>query len=169
MVHTAATLPGMSAPTPPPAFDPLTAYHEAGHAVMALLLGRQVHKVSVRPNASRLGQCEFRKGVQRPSDDFIETEILIALAGAAAEAHHAGEPDWAGAGRDLRAVRQLAILRAGERGAERLEKRLFQKATYLLADDQAWAAVERIAAELLKTGEISGRAARHFFEEATRE
>lgn len=150
-------------------FDPLTAYHEAGHAVMALICGRPVHKVSVRPNATRLGQCEFRKGVQRPSDDWIESEILIALAGAAAEELHVGSPDWGGAGRDLLAVRKLAALRAGERGAERLSKRLYQKATYTLSGEAEWAAVSRIALELLKTGEISGRAAAHFYAEAMRE
>ena len=150
-------------------FDLLTAYHEAGHAVMALICGRPVHKVSVRPNATRLGQCEFKKGVQRPSDDWIETVILIALAGAAAEELHAGTPDWRGAGRDLLAVRKLAALRAGERGAERLSKRLYQKATYTLSDEQSWAAVERVALELMKAGEISGRAATHFYAEATRE
>ena len=153
--------------TPP--FDELTAFHEAGHAVMALICGRPVHKVSVRPNATRLGQCEFKKGVQRPSDDWVETEILIALAGAAAEELHAGTPDWHGAGRDLLAVRKLAASRAGERGAERLSKRLYQKALYLLGDEAAWAAVARLAAELVRLGEVSGRAATHFYAEAVRE
>ena len=30
--------------------DEVTAYHEAGHAVIALALGRTVHKVSALPN-----------------------------------------------------------------------------------------------------------------------
>jgi hypothetical protein len=37
-----------------------------------------------------------------------------------------------------------------------------------LAQDENWRAVERIAAELLRAGSISGRAARHIFEEACR-
>jgi hypothetical protein len=39
----------------------------------------------------------------------------------------------------------------------------------MLADEATWRAVELIAAELLKHGVISGRAARHLFEQANRE
>ena len=132
MLHTRSKLSRMSDETELPTFDPVTAYHEAGHAVVALSLGRPVHKVSVLPNAERLGQCEFRKGVQRPSDDFIETEILIALAGAVAEARFTGAYDWAGARQDLRTVRKLALMRASERAVERLERRMLAKTENVL-------------------------------------
>ena len=69
---------------------------------------------------------------------------------------------------DLLHVRRLAVQRAGERRAERLERRLLAKAEHLLSDDGHWRAVELIAAELLRRGEISGRAARHLFEESRR-
>ena len=147
----------------PPA-DLATAYHEAGHAVVALLLNRPVHRVTVRPNADRLGQCEFKKGVVRPSDDWLETEILIALAGLAAEARFTGSYARDGAERDLRYARKLALQRAGERSLDRFERRMIQKVENLLADDGPWRAVELIAAELRRHGTISGRAARHFFE-----
>ena len=39
----------------------------------------------------------------------------------------------------------------------------------LLDDENVWLAVERIAAELLLQGEISGRQARHLYEECARE
>ena len=44
-----------------------TSYHEAGHAVMAISLGRLVHKVTIVPGKSqfgdtRLGACEMQKG-----------------------------------------------------------------------------------------------------------
>lgn len=149
-----------------PTHDPATAYHEAGHAVIALALDRPVHRVSVLPNRDRLGQCEFGKGVARPSDDWIEREILIALAGLAAEARHTGTYGFAEADRDLRHVRRLVLQRASPRQAERLERRLLAKVEYLLADDGHWRAVERIAAELMKLGVISGRAARHLFDRA---
>lgn len=143
-----------------------TAYHEAGHAVVALSLGRPVHGVSVLPNRNRLGMCEFRKGVFRPSEDWIEREILIALGGIAAEAIHTGAYAWEEAERDLRYVRDLSRGRAGPRQAERLERRLLAKAEHLLAKPLAWQAVELIAAELLKCGEISGRTARSLYERA---
>ena len=150
--------------TGPQPHDPATAYHEAGHAVVALALDRPVHRVSVLPNRERLGQCEFRKGVVRPSDDWLEREILIALAGLAAEARHTGTYGYEEAERDLRYVRRLVLQRTSERQAERLERRLLAKVEYLLADEGHWRAVELIAAELLKHGVISGRAARHLFE-----
>jgi ATP-dependent Zn protease len=152
---------------PPP--DEATAYHEAGHAVVALSLGRPVHKVSALPTRDRLGWCEFRKGVFRPSEDWLERELLIALAGLAAEARLTGTYDHDAAGRDLRYVRGLARQRASERSIARLERRMLAKVENLLADDGHWKAVELIAAELVKHGEISGRAARHFYEQGQRD
>lgn len=152
---------------PPPSFDEATAYHEAGHAVVALALDRPVHRVSVLPNRERLGQCEFAKGRFRPTEDWIEREILIALAGLAAEARHSGSYGWEEAERDLRYVRKLTVQRAGPRAAERLERRMLAKTENILADDGHWRAVELIAAELMKVGVISGRAARHLFDRGT--
>src|SRR3954469_18994985 len=152
----------------PPAqpYDEATAYHEAGHAVVALALDRPVHRVSVLPNRDRSGQCEFGKGVFRPSEDWLEREILIALAGVAAEARRTGTYAWDEADRDLRYARRLLLQRASERSLERHERRMLAKVEHLLADEGHWRAVERIAAELLKQGVISGRAARHLFEQA---
>ena len=93
-----------------------TAYHEAGHAVMALALGRDVQRISVRPNQLRLGQCEIKKGRFRPAKDAVETEILILLGGLAAETRQMGHYDSAGAAQDLRDVRSLTQMRAGASG-----------------------------------------------------
>ena len=149
-----------------PSQDEATAYHEAGHAVVALALGRPVHSVSILPDREHLGMCEFGKGTSRPTQDWIEREILISLAGLAAEARHTGDYAWDAAHRDLLYVRRLTVQRAGERQAERLERRLLAKTEHLLAVEQNWRAVELIVAELLRRGEISGRAARHFFNQA---
>jgi ATP-dependent Zn protease len=146
-----------------------TAYHEAGHAVLALVLERPVTRVSILPNRDSLGVCEFGKSVFRPSKDWLEREILIALGGIAAEARFTGNYAWDGAARDQQYVRRLAIQRAGESRAEKLERRLLAKAEHLLADDASWAAVTFIATQLLQHGEISGRTAAHLFERANRE
>ena len=152
-------------------FTPLeiaTAYHEAGHAVMAMALGRPVQRVSVQPNAQRLGRCEIKKGTFRPSKDILETEILILLAGLAAEARQTGRYSLGGASEDLTGVRKLAWLRAAsERQVERLERRMLDKAEHILNQPGVWSAAERIADELLRCTTISGRAARHLFDEAT--
>lgn len=144
-----------------------TAYHEAGHAVLALALGRPVTKVSVLANHLRLGQCDIQKGSFRPSKDLLETQILILLGGPAAEARHTGRYCWEGAAQDLRGVRSLSQRRAsGPRQVERLERRMLDKAEHILGQPAVWLAVERIAAELLRCATISGRAARHLFDEA---
>jgi hypothetical protein len=152
-----------------PAHDIHTAFHEAGHAVIALALGRPVHRVTILPNRDRLGQCELGKGTFRPSEDALEREILIALAGLAAEARHSGTYEMVAANQDLRFVRRLVLERKSERAAARYEERLLGKVEAMLADDGTWKAVETIATELLKHRTISGRAARHLYEEATRE
>ena len=152
--------------TPP--YDEVTAYHEAGHAVVALALDRPVHRVSVLPNRERLGQCEFGKGRFKPSEDALEREILIASPVSrprpATPAHTAGSRE-----RDLRYVRRLVLERKSERAAPRYEERLLSKVETMLNDGATWRAVELIAAELLKNGVISGRAARHLYEQATRD
>lgn len=146
-----------------------TAYHEAGHAVVALALGRAVQRVSILPGHAWLGRCEFQKGRVRPLEDWLEREILISLAGAAAEARHTGAYAWDGASADLRAVRRLAVQRAGERQAERLERRLLAKVEHLLNQAGHWQAVELIAVELLRRETISGRAVRHLFDQGNKQ
>lgn len=147
--------------------DHATAYHEAGHAVMAVILGRPVHRVSILQDSRRLGVCEFGKGAVRPSEDWLEREILISLGGIAAEARFTGNYSWESAARDQQYVQRLAVQRAGERRAERHQRRLLAKVEHLLANAAHWRAVELIAAELLRCGELSGRAALHLFERAS--
>lgn len=147
-----------------------TAYHEAGHAVMALIHDRPVQRVSVRPDDIRLGHCEVKKGVLRPSDDRLEADMLILLAGPAAEAVVAGAYNWTGASMDLQGVYRLAMMRGGaEKQAERLARRMLSRAEHLLSQEAHWRAVELIADELLTNETISGRAARHLFDRAIRE
>ena len=68
----------------------------------------------------------------------------------------------------MKHARKLMLYRATERSLERFERRMMGKVEHLLNDEHHWRAVEWIATELLKTGMISGRAAKHFYELATR-
>ena len=136
---------------------------------MALLLGRVVHRVSILPKQSWAGICEFRKGQQRPSDDWLENEILIALAGPVAESLLTGRFDESGAARDLRVARKLMLSRASERSLPRYERRMIGKVESLLRDEPLWKAVELLANQLLTHGTISGRAAVHFFDQGQSE
>ncbi len=136
---------------------------------MALSLDRPVVHVSIRAGREFLGTCQFGKPVFRPSEDWLEREILIALAGLAAEAIHTNQYAWQGASRDLAYAEQLAVSRAGHpRQGQRLLRRSLAKTEHLLGREENWAAVERIAAELLRLGEISGRTARALFAERQR-
>lgn len=156
-------------PQPTPQERLSTAFHEAGHAVVALALGRVVGKVTIEPKQMKLGQCEIKKGRFGPRHDHLETEMLVLLAGPAAEARHVGRYDWAAASQDLKDLRGLARHRApNDRQAARLERRMLDKVESLLDDVALWETVCMIANALVEKTEISGRAARHLFE-TTRE
>jgi hypothetical protein len=152
-----------------------TAWHEAGHAVMALALGRPVQKVTIAPaqqpaGGAQLGACKIQKGRFKPSDDWLEDEVLILLAGMVAEARFTDEYCQFGAAQDLRHVRRLLQNRANnDRQLERLERRLLDKTEHLLSDDANARALQLIAAELEQKTTISGRTARHLYQQAVQQ
>ncbi|MBK1825396.1 M50 family metallopeptidase [Haloferula rosea] len=140
----------------------LTAYHEAGHAVMALLMGRTIQKVSIIPSQNRLGSCTIQKGRAKQVQDKLEADMLILLAGMAAEGKKSGRYNVQGAGQDLQAVERLAMARSGNsRQAAKLLHKMLDKTQHLLADNANWAGVKVIANELMEHESISGRAAKH--------
>jgi hypothetical protein len=144
-----------------------TAYHEAGHAVVAIALRKSVERVSIEPNQLRLGQCKLKQGIRGPLKDAVETEILILLGGVGAEARHTGDYAWEAADGDMRQVRTLLQSRRdGPRQMKRYEQRLLDKAEHLLDQPGVWTAIERVAAELLRSGTISGRLVRYLYEQA---
>ena len=143
-----------------------TAYHEAGHAVVALSLGRTVEKCTIVRNSIRLGAVQLGKGRGQRQQDFFENEAMILLGGLASEAKHTGQYNWAGAQQDLRSLRRLTLARVStEQQVERLEKRLLDKTVHHLELPGHWQAVEKVVAELIEKQAISGRSARHFFDE----
>ena len=143
-----------------------TAYHEAGHAVVALSLGRTVEKCTIVRNSIRLGAVQLGKGRSQRQQDFFETEAMILLGGLASEAKHTGQYNWGGAQQDLRALRRLTLARVNtDQQVERLEKRLLDKTVHHLEQPGHWESVEVIVAELMRQQAISGRSARHLFDE----
>jgi hypothetical protein len=92
-----------------------TAYHEAGHAVMALRLGRRFRYATVRPEEDRLGHVRYYAANYRPDGGdsdaarlTTEQHILTLLAGAAAERRFAGRTDRVGAKADYERAADLA-------------------------------------------------------------
>ncbi|MFT5522863.1 MAG: ATP-dependent Zn protease [Pirellulaceae bacterium] len=86
----------------------LTAYHEAGHAVIAMLLGGRVASVTIDPEnddgPERYGDTKVEWLRDRFSDkEFHENLVQVALAGPVAEMIYRGEPlhpgfvaEWSG-------------------------------------------------------------------------
>ncbi|MEM9588605.1 MAG: cell division protein FtsH [Planctomycetota bacterium] len=149
------------------------AYHEAGHAVAALSLGRLIHKVTIKPGksqfgAARLGVCELQKGRSKASKHQLDDTVLILFAGMVAEAQFSGRYCPSGAEQDLLDIRRLLCDRAGSRSQfERMHRRLLDKTEHLLSDDTHREAIEKVALLLVEKVTISGRAVRHVFDQAT--
>ena len=153
-----------------------TAYHEAGHAVMALIVGRPIQKITIVParaNAvsARLGACEMKKGRIKPTSDWLEDEVLVLFAGMVAESYFTNEQNERGAGQDLRMIRKLLSQNRAnsERQLEKLERRLLNKTEYLLEDEASQKAIEQIAKRLIEKQTMSGREATHLFEQAEKQ
>lgn len=149
-----------------------TAYHEAGHAVMALLQGRPIEKVTICPaqmqaGGSRLGACKIQKGRSKASQDPLETEVLVLLAGMVGESHFTDRYCQDGASQDLFMVQRLLSRRTPkERDMQKLAKRMLKKTEHILSSEGNRRAIESIAKELTKKDTISGRAVRQLFDEA---
>lgn len=149
-----------------------TAWHEAGHAVMAALVGRPIQKVTITPanlqtGGVRLGAVKIQKGRAKSSRDPLEDEVLILLAGMVAEARFTENYCRRGAASDLRSVRRLLETRANsDRQLEKLEQRMLNKAEHLLHEPENIAAIESVANELVSKQSISGRAVVHLLKQA---
>ena len=154
-----------------------TAYHEAGHAVMAVSLGRPIEKVTISPSKSpigamnsglRLGVCKIQKGRSKPTKDLLEDEVMILYAGMVAESGFTKQYCEIGAAQDLRQARRLLerSRTKTQRQLEKLEQRLLDKTEHALNDKVHLAAIELVAKELLEKKTISGRAVEHFFKMA---
>lgn len=154
-----------------------TAYHEAGHAVMAVSLGRPIEKVTIEPSRSQigamtsgfqLGTTKIQKGRTKPTKDWLEDEVMILYAGMVAESGFTKQYCPIGAAQDLRQVRRLLQKTRAktERQLEKLEQRLLDKTEHLLSDAAHQSAIEMVIKELLVKKTISGRAVEHFFKMA---
>jgi ATP-dependent Zn protease len=141
-----------------------TAYHEAGHAVIAIVVGRAVNKVSIIPGGNKLGVCKMNKGRKKASQDALEADLLILLAGMAAEGRKSGGYNMQGASQDLRDAEKLALMRAGNaRQAGKVLRRALDKVHNHFNQPATWTATKSIAEALLESDSISGREADHLY------
>ena len=75
----------------------ISAYHEAGHAFMAVYVGARVRSVTIEPDWDDGPERHADIQVQWPTNpltnrELCEKSILVALAGPVAEMLHSGEP-----------------------------------------------------------------------------
>ncbi len=149
-----------------------TAYHEAGHAVMAVSLGRAIHKATIvsaklQTGGVRLGAVKMEQGRSKSTQDWLEDEVLILFAGMVAEAQFTGAYCPRGAASDLRAIERLISTRANtERQFEKLHRRLLDKTEHILSDDVHEKAIRSVADQLLEHETIKGRLVKHFLNQA---
>ena len=142
----------------------LTAYHEAGHAVIGYVLGGQVDSVQLWGEADevlpeRFGDCRISWRPLGPSctgasgDWQRQREILTVLAGPVAEMVYRGEPfhpahfgpwqhDW------RQAIMLGESLRADLRQRTQLLERMVVSLHGIVRTDACWAAIAAVADEL---------------------
>ena len=156
-------MPNESSSNPPASAERLTAFHEAGHAVMAQLCGRQVTEVEIVGDREHTGMVHSLVFPPDPADgaapeaenDDMERQLKIILAGTVAEAMVSGRQGWDETSEDL-----ATAVRLGMRLVDDCEDVL-----PLLSDIGAdverdlrrqWPAVEMLAIELLRRKTLTG-------------
>lgn len=137
----------------------IVAYHEAGHALMAVLLGGKVKQVTIDPDnddgPARQGDTQIRWRRSRYSDqEFAQIAIQVCLAGPVAEMIYSGDPyhpgmvaEWAS---DWRSAWEAAIpLFPIE--SQRLDylERVSIQLYHRINQDHIWAALAALADNLL--------------------
>lgn len=143
------------------------AYHEAGHAAVAVRLGFQIESVEITPDREeQQGLCvhvrdhESLRNLRNGDQERVRESILILLAGTAAETRAGyGDSVCQGESQDASDALDLAF-GLGEIGEEDSVEDFFaelsRQTEELLAEPGVWAAVEALAAELLRVGRVSG-------------
>ena len=155
----------------------MRAYHEAGHALVALAEGFRVRRVTILQRGRIGGACESGFSVPRPASlralrRIVGATAAVALAGSAAQEREARTRGAATAGPRRGAASPLFAAgaeddeRIANRFARRLHPRTAPRRAYLgrvrvrveraLDDPGAWAAVRRLARALLRARTLSG-------------
>jgi hypothetical protein len=137
----------------------LTAYHEAGHALMAMLLGGEVQLVTIEPDCDdgpqRSGDTQVLWRRSRDGDkEFAKKAIQVSLAGPVAEMIYSGEPYHPGYVAEWAADWQEAWTEAARLHADERRRLTFLEQTsvdlyHRLKADDLWSPLAALADNLL--------------------
>jgi Bacterial RNA polymerase, alpha chain C terminal domain len=137
------------------------AFHEAGHAVMATILGRPIRRASIRERYGLSGHVEFERAMSAHIEiaeehrPLIEADVLVLLAGRAAECEHTLGSPRSHAGLDRENARALLG------NLEDCDEVVSSWIRYLLVRAQSmlqaeWPLVYSVARALMRDEELNG-------------
>ncbi len=145
----------------------LTAYHEAGHAVIAQLCGQQITEVEIVGDDDHLGTVRSLRFPEEPPPETdphlptapIERRLLCTAAGMVAESMVSGRDEWDEGCEDLDAAVRLAmrVVDDCDRVIPFLD--IVREHTEELLR-RNWKAVETLAGALLERRRMSGEEVR---------
>lgn len=136
----------------------LTAYHEAGHALVAVLLGGRVKLVTIEPDRddgpARHGDAQIVWPRKLTDRDFARLAVQVCLAGPTAEMIYSGDPfhpglvaEWADDWRTAWSV--AAELHLDERTRLKFLEQVSIDLYHRLKHDDLWPALAALADHLL--------------------
>ena len=151
-----------------------TAQHEAGHAVMAAILGVGLTRVSIEPASGTQGQVTYAipawitKG--HPPESAVrrwcEANIMSQMAGFIAEKHFLGRANHVGATADYAGTWEMAsLISLSQREAELYLDALFERTSTLMKKRVLRRAVSRIAEALLLESNLTRRQVQRIVQE----
>jgi len=160
--------------------DISTCYHEAGHAVAAVVLGRAIKKVDVYPISGRSGVCVSLK--QPPGEkifkkcgsikkfmrflrEFYNRAILCVLAGPMAGCKYSGRTFTSHCPGDSKDYKTVALLLKNYNNSfpKTLEiEGMSQIAALLINEPEVWKAITFLAGYLENFHEIDGKSVRDY-------
>lgn len=144
-----------------------TAYHEAGHAVIALRLERRIKSATIVPRDNYLGCVQYGKWGRGQPDahltqrvvEKLERDILCAFAGPVAEAKFTGRRNKIGASGDYQIIVDRATyLHGDDRVLEKYLVYMEARAACYVSEPVNWLCITRLAKTLLKQKTMSSDA-----------
>ncbi len=138
--------------------EEFTAYHESGHALVAVLVGARVRALTITPDRddgpNRTGETQIQWPVGIYSEkEIAKNNVLISLAGPVAEMiyrsepfHPATIPEWAADWREAWRIAETLVADEKKRLAylEQVTRELHE----ILSRDQHWAALSALVDNL---------------------